>query len=78
MRVDVRVWWARDAAYDHDNNPETPNRRPNIVADFPAAPLHCSDDDARLRPGGPNEGPLHDQYHAVYLSGSLRVSELRR
>lgn len=67
MRVDVRVWWARDVAR------ETPQL--NVCTDFPVvAGAACGGDDAKLRPNGPQ----YDWYHVVYLPGAIRVNEVRR
>lgn len=67
MRVDVRVWWARDV---------TRAASPlNISTDFPTeAGALCGGDDAKLRPGGTQ----YDWYHVVYLPGAIRVNEVRR
>lgn len=65
MRMDLRVWWARDAVRNDVNA-----TRPNIVTDFP----QCGDDNAKLLPGGTQ----YDWYHVVYLSGAIRVTEVRR
>lgn len=66
MRMDVRVWWARDVT-----RPD--GTRPIITTDF-ATPQVCGSDDVKLRPGGTQ----YDWYHVVYLPGAIRVSEVRR
>ena len=73
MRVDVRVWWARDTERPGSGDPPGPGARPNIVTDF-ATPQACGGDDTKLRPGGTQ----YDWYHVVYLPGAVRVTEVRR
>jgi hypothetical protein len=73
MRVDVRVWWARDV--DRPASEGVTAGRPNIGADFPVlSGVACSGDDAKLRPSGLQ----YKWYHVVYLPGAIRANEVRR
>jgi hypothetical protein len=63
MRVDVRVFWPREIA-------KPDGTHPNFAQDFSL----CADDGLSLSPGGAHFA----WYHAVYLSTTLRVNEVRR
>lgn len=71
MRVDVRVWWARDVTKPDGTS------RPNIDEDFTDG-VPCQGDDVKLRPDSSDTNSQFPWYHVVYLSGAVRTTEVRR
>jgi type IV pilus assembly protein PilV len=65
IRVDVRVWWARESTND---DPATRSTMAPYVANA------CTDDDLWLSPGGAG----YPNYHFAYLSTVVGVTEVLR